>query len=129
MYKCSIITIYNKDKVMKRCIQSVIDQTVSALKQFLWMMDLLKVAKGEFITFIGADEYLETDLFEKVVRQIQNGSDIDIVPQGFIEWDYESQMLSKIPMEDWVFSSKRDVYLDINRRFLDMCGYGHSDGR
>ena len=117
-----IIPIYNVEKYLKRCIESVIKQTYSDLEIILvddgsqdgcakicdeykkkderiivihkkngGLSDArnvgLKVATGEIISYIDSDDYLDLDMYEKMIKAMEE-KNADIVVCG-TNIDYE----------------------------------------
>lgn len=78
----------------------------------------LKAAKGEYITFIDADDYLDLTIFENLYKFINNQKVIDMISWGCMEENQRGDILARIPMENIVFSNKKEAYLYINSKIL-----------
>lgn len=77
--------------------------------------DGLKIATGEWITFIDADDWVETDLFEKVMSAIGDRSP-DIAIEGGYYYAYPQKNIkeSNVPEEFW-YTEKKDIYTIMTR--------------
>lgn len=123
MPKVSIIVpMYNSEKFLDRCIQSLINQTLKDIEIILvndaspdnsldlarnyekqdfriTVIDLphnivasrnegIKIAKGEYLGFVDADDWVEPNMYEELYQKTQNCK-IDVVIGG-IRYCYES---------------------------------------
>ena len=118
-----IIPMYNSAKFLDRCVQSLINQTISDIEIILVndaspdnsleiahgyaakdsrivVIDLpqnivasrnagIKIAKGEYLGFVDADDWVEPDMYSKLYDKTENGK-IDVVIGG-IKDCYESE--------------------------------------
>lgn len=77
----------------------------------------LEVAKGEFISFIDGDDWIENDAYQKLVETIRN-EDVDIVETGFF-FD-KANSTEKIELEEEKIivdsKSKYNIYMNILRK-------------
>ena len=120
--------IYNAEKYLKRCIDSITNQTYRSLQIILVddgsedsssvicdeyvQLDMritvihkenqglvlarksgMGIATGEYITFVDADDYIDHDMYEKIVRNL-NGMKPDIVAFNMIE-EYSDRTVKK----------------------------------
>ena len=72
--------------------------------------DGMKVATGEWITFIDADDWVETDLFEKVMLAIGE-SYPDIAIEGGYYYAYPQKNIKECNVpEAFLYTEKKDIY-------------------
>lgn len=142
----AIVTIYNIEKYINRCVQSLMEQTYSDIEIILVddgstddsgkiCDDLasedprivvihktnggnanarnagIDVSKGEFITFVDGDDYLEKDAFEEMLAEMAD-EDTSIVCCGMIITDVEGN--------DSVQTSKERLVLSREQAMLDF---------
>lgn len=80
----------------------------------------MKVAKGKYICFIDSDDYIEKNMIENMVKQIQK-TNSDVVICGFYV-DYEDKSGKLIRREARQLEGKIDLE-KMNPTFLGMLGY------
>ena len=78
----------------------------------------LSAADGQYVTFVDADDYLEPNVFENVAALLANKQCLDMITWGCIEEDSSGKILESISMEQGAYSTKKQAYLEINRRLL-----------
>lgn len=78
----------------------------------------LSAADGQYVTFVDADDYLELNIFENVANLLANNPSLDMITWGCIEEDSSGKILERISMEQEVYSSKKQAYLEINSRLF-----------
>lgn len=77
--------------------------------------DGMKVATGEWITFIDADDWVETNLFEKVMSAIGDGSP-DIAIEGGYYYAYPQKNVKECNVpEAFLYTEKKDIYSIMTR--------------
>lgn len=124
-----IITVYNTEKYLRECLESIINQTYSNLEIIIVddgstdlsaeICDLYKnmdsrirvihqinmgmiaarktgvnAAQGEYISFIDSDDYIDPEMYMKVVDTINKYNNLDCVIFGIKEI-YENRKLTK----------------------------------
>ena len=124
-----IIPIYNVEKYLKKCLDSVINQTYNNLEIILiddgstddsgLICDKyskedsriivehiknagvsnarnigIKKAKGEYITFVDSDDYIELNMYEKMISVIANNEYPDIISCGFFSENEQKDFLA-----------------------------------
>lgn len=147
-----IITVYNEEKYVVRCIESVIRQTYTNLeiivvddgstdrsldvcKSFVEKDNRVSVihksnggpmsarktgirnATGEYITYVDGDDWLESDLYEKVMKQL---GDADICAYGLTcvydeipEYNIGDKIPTKIRKDIMANSAESGIYEDL----------------
>lgn len=145
-----VIPIYNMEKYLRQCLDSIIGQTYCDLEIILVddgspdncgaiceeyeakdsrvivihkengglaaaKNDGLKRATGEWITFVDADDWIETDLFEKVMMEVGDDSP-DIVIEGgyYYAFPNKNDLELNIP-ERFLYTDKNDIYSIMTR--------------
>lgn len=77
----------------------------------------LKIARGKFIIFLDADDYVDNGYIKKVVEIIKKYSDIQFINFGFFSdvEDITKGVVSsdKINYKDYFYKTKREIYEDI----------------
>lgn len=147
MVKVSVIVpVYNSEKYLKRCIDSLINQTLTEM-EFIIINDGstdssdsiissyddkrikyfkrdnhgigatrnygIEHSSGEFIGFLDSDDYVESDMFEKMYNECVNNN-LDITICDFYK---ESSNVEKIIFDDFGITdlnSKPNLLMDIN---------------
>ena len=139
-----IIPIYNVEKYLKKCIESVINQTYKNLEIILvndgstdnskniidkyslidnrikiinkkngGLSDArnagIEIAKGEYITFLDSDDWIELDMYEKLYKYIKQ-ENADIVQCSYQEVYNEEIYNQKIKAEIKIISGKDSLY-------------------
>ncbi|MDD7389309.1 MAG: glycosyltransferase [Lachnospiraceae bacterium] len=131
-----IIPVYNAEKYLEKCLDSIIAQTIYEEIEVIVVNDgstdgtdmvlekyssahsnftIIKIenggvsnarnvgmqnAKGEFVTFVDADDWIEPDCYEKMYR-VAKDSSADIVAAGmFIDAGAEELVVRKLVDED-----------------------------
>ena len=166
MHKISvIIPVYNAEKTIEKCIDSVINQTYSdyeiitindgskdnslnilkkyekKLKGKMRVIDqknqgvsktrnnAIKLAKGNYITFIDDDDYIDENYLETYIN-VTNNNDYDIVIGGYRRVDKNNKLLFKKRLRDtewskylvvspWAKIYKKEFLLDNKIEFLN----------
>lgn len=133
-----IIPVYNAEKYLKRCINSIILQTYKDLEiilindgsednsskicdEYACIDNRIKVihkenggpslareagvkiATGEYIAFVDADDYIDFDMFEILVNEAEKG--LDIVQCGFRKVSPNGEVLETIELKPINISS------------------------
>ena len=148
-----VVTVYNKEAVIDRCVMSLLNQSYTNL-QIILVDDgskdnSLKIcrnyaerdarikiieqenkgvsearnaglfaADGDYITFVDADDYLESNVFKNVADLLNENPGLDMISWGCIEENVKGEVLARIPMMQGVYESKKEAYLEINKRLL-----------
>lgn len=117
-----IIPVYNREKYLRKCLDSLVAQTYKELEIILvddGSKDLsgqicdeyvekynnffvchqenkgvvsarnvgMAMAKGEYVTFVDSDDWVEPDFYEKLVSFLFGEEDVDMVTSGIVyEW-------------------------------------------
>lgn len=145
-----IIPMYNSAKFLDRCVQALINQTISDIEIILVndaspdksleiaqgyaakdsrivVIDLpqnivasrnagIKIAKGEYLGFVDADDWVEPDMYSKLYDKTENGK-IDVVIGG-IKDCYES---GRIVSEE-LFKNCKEDSVSIRRYYTQNGG-------
>jgi len=147
-----VVPIYNVEKYLERCIQSIIGQTYTNLQIILvddGSVDKcpqicdeyaqkdsrivvihqcnagvsaarnagLKVAKGQYIGFVDPDDWVEPEMYESMVAEIEK-EDTDLVICGYNYYDEEGNVDTKR-----LYQIRENEYLwqkEVMNRFFDM---------
>ena len=123
-----VVPVYNVEKYLKKCIESLINQTYSNIEiilvddgstdnsgkicdkyadKYFFIYALhkknsglgltrnygLDKSKGEYVTFVDSDDYVEEDLIANLVDPIIKDNSIDSVVGGFTKVDNEGNKL------------------------------------
>ena len=148
MVKVSVIVpIFNSEKFLKRCIDSLINQTLDDM-EFILINDGstdssekiinsyddsrikyfkrsnhgigatrnfgIDHSKGEYIGFLDSDDYVESDMYEKMYNECIN-KDLDIVIcDHFIEKGNDSNILKFVDFGVTCLNDMPNLLLDIN---------------
>lgn len=149
-----IVPIYNVDKYLKRCLDSIINQTYKNLEIILiddgstdksgQICDNYKrkdnrivvihkengglssarnkgldIAKGDLISFIDSDDYLELNMFEELINDMnKNDSDISICNYYYVKNDNKKIMKSLFNKDDFCIFGKEKYYYLLNEYSL-----------
>lgn len=140
-----IIPVYNSERFLYKCLDSVVNQTYKNLEIILiddgstdssssicmnyaeihsnitYIRSLnggpsksrnigLEVSSGEYITFVDSDDYLELDIYQKVIDSFRD--DIDIVSFGVRTLNVNNKILSEYSEIDTIYGSE-DVVKEI----------------
>lgn len=140
-----IVPIYNGEKFLKECVESIINQTFDNIEVILvdnkstdrtgeicdifaskdnrvkvihrtvhgWISDGrndgLQIAKGEWVTFVDADDWLNPDHYERIIEKIAN-SNIDIFCQGGCICEYPDKSVIKYTgTGDFLYKDKNSI--------------------
>lgn len=72
----------------------------------------LKVANGEWVSFIDSDDYIETDYYEKMIASAQK-NDSDIVIASFIQVNQDDEWLRSYPAKQEYIATTPEKALQI----------------
>ncbi len=148
MVKVSVIVpIYNSEKYLKKCIDSLVNQTLSDMEFILindgstdssdeiiskYKDDRIKYfkrknhgigatrnfgidhASGEFIGFLDSDDYVESDMFEKMYNECVNKNLDVVVCDHYIENGSDCSVLKFIDFGVTNLENTPSLLLDIN---------------
>lgn len=77
--------------------------------------DGLKAATGKWVTFIDADDWVDTDLFKRVMDAVGHGS-LDIVIEGGYYYAYPKKNVLQLNVSEMdLFTEKSDIYSIMTR--------------
>jgi len=148
MVKVSVIVpIYNSEKFLKRCIDSLVNQTLSDM-EFILINDGstdssdfiisefndsrikyfkrsnhgigatrnfgIDHANGEFIGFLDSDDYVESDMYEKMYNECKNKNLDIVICDHFIENGNNNDVLKFIDFGVTSLDDSPNLLLDIN---------------
>ena len=149
-----IVPIYNVEKYLKKCIDSILSSTYKNLEIILvddgstdscpkicdeykkidtrikvihktngGLSDArnkgLDIATGDFISFIDSDDYIDSNLYDHVLKEFKKDSKIDIVAFGrYIE--FESKTIISVPNDDNAVSGKQALINLASFKGFDM---------
>lgn len=126
-----IIPIYNVEKYLHKCIDSIINQSYRNLEIILvddgspdncgkicdeyvkkdyrikvihkengGLSDArnsgMKISKGDYIAFVDSDDWLDCDLYEKIIKKSDNSDDIIIFGLRYIGFDSDIEYCSNL---------------------------------
>lgn len=129
-----IIPIYNVEKYLKKCIDSILHQTYQTMEiiliddestdesgsicdEYAKKDNRIKVihkknggvssarnaglnnANGKYVAFIDADDYIENNMFEKMINQFEKNEKLDIVVCGTKNVDEDGNVLKTSNMK------------------------------
>lgn len=121
-----IIPVYNVEKYLRRCIDSVLTQT---FKDF----ELLLIDDGSPDSCgLICDEYAECDERVKVIHTTNMG--VSAARNTGIEWaiaNSDSKWLAFIDSDDWIHPQYLEILLDAaikNNTDISVCGYVETEG-
>jgi glycosyltransferase involved in cell wall biosynthesis len=80
----------------------------------------IKVAKGDYICFVDADDYINPSYLEELVRPALQNDKIDLVLQGRIKCEREKQT-KIVPDSDGLYSLKEDFGFFENVNLFRFC--------
>lgn len=66
----------------------------------------LDIAKGEYISFIDSDDYIDSTLFEEVINEFSNG-DVDLVQFGWKEVDLSGKIIFERKLEECIYYNEK----------------------
>ena len=152
-----IVPIYNVEKYLEKCVNSILNQSYSDLEIILvddgspdrcpeicdqyadkdkrirvihkkngGLSDArnagLDIAKGEYISFIDSDDYIDPLMFEKMMDSIME-TEADICICGYQEVDEEGTVLKSITQPSQVITQKEafSYLMDGNVFYAIMC--------
>lgn len=139
-----IVPVYNAEKYLKRCIDSIIGQTYKDLEIILIndgsidnsanicddyarfdnrikvvhkenngpslaREDGVKIATGAYLTFVDADDYIDYNMYETLVKEAEKG--VDIIQCGYRKVSPTGQILELIEMKPINISSALECSL------------------
>lgn len=145
-----IVPIYNSEKYLKRCLESIVNQTYKDLELILVndgstdsSLNIcheyankdkriivinkenegvsiarncgLDKASGEKICFIDSDDYIESNMIEKMIKVFDNNNEIDMVISGYLKCNKKIRKISVTEEE------KRIEKEDITQFVVDSC--------
>ena len=140
-----IVPVYNTEKYLERCINSIVDQTFKDWELILiddgstdksgkicdkyLILDErvyvehkknngvsaarnrgLEIAKGEYITFIDSDDWIDLDFLEKVYAKIKN-KDLDIIMTECV-LELEKKSVNRLKEKKFLIINKNEAIKD-----------------
>lgn len=148
MVKVSVIVpIYNSEKYLKKCIDSLVNQTLSDM-EFILINDGstdssdeiisefsdsrikyfkrsnhgigstrnfgIDHASGEFIGFLDSDDYVESDMYEKMYNECKSKNLDIVICDHYIESESSKSVLNFINFDVTSLDDNPNLLLDIN---------------
>ena len=148
MVKVSVIVpIYNSEKYLKKCIDSLVNQTLADM-EFILINDGstdssdsiinsyndsriryfkrtnhgigatrnfgIDHASGEFIGFLDSDDYVESDMYEKLYNKCKNQNLDIVICDHYIECGNNKDVLKFIDFDVTCLDDSPNLLLDIN---------------
>ena len=148
MVKVSVIVpIYNSEKYLKKCIDSLVNQTLADM-EFILINDGstdssdsiinsyndsriryfkrtnhgigatrnfgIDHASGEFIGFLDSDDYVESDMYEKMYNKCKNQNLDIVICDHYIECGNNKDVLKFIDFDVTCLDDSPNLLLDIN---------------
>ena len=71
-------------------------------------MDALEIVKGDYISFVDGDDFIELNMYEILAQHISD-KNADIVQFGYQKIDHENKILSKVNFGEGYFEGNKDV--------------------
>lgn len=148
-----IIPIYNTEKYLKRCIDSIVNQTYKDLEiilvddgsldnsrliceeyvkkdkrvKYYWKENdgqatarnyALDIAKGDWISFIDSDDWIELDMYETMIKAAKE-NDCDIAICGWFRNHGFKQVGQPCPNEQILYNNEELMENYLNNKYID----------
>jgi len=127
-----IVPVYNAEKFIATCIDSLLNQTYSNV-EIIGVHPSLRHANGKYIAFCDADDFFAPEKIEKQVMFLENNPDIGLVYTDTIRIDHNGNEIDRIRSHEW----DRDYWLShrfitfssvvLRKCLLDKIGYFDPD--
>lgn len=155
MYLSFIIPVYNAEKYLKKCVESILHQTfdefeaifiddastdksLDILRSYAYDKRIkiiskanegvslarncgLEVAKGEYLMFVDADDWIDKNTAKIMIDAIQ-GKQADVVFWPYIREFGNRSLKKKIYDEEEVVFNTEEVRNKLHRRFIGLVG-------